>query len=127
MLISQPNSLFYLRQYLWLIALGIFAIFSLFYALRHDYFYPMAMTMGLGTAVLIAMLFPLTTVVTLFIIGVFPYVLQMTNYLPEDITKIGWGINAPDIVLLSMAGAIFLETLTIKRKVSKQNSSGLSI
>ena len=127
MLISQPNSLFYLRQYLWLIALGIFAIFSLFYALRHDYFYLMAMTMGLGTAVLVAMLFPLATVIALIITGVLPYVFQMTNSLPEDFTKIGWGINAPDIVLLSMAGAIFLEALIIKRKVSKQNSLGLSI
>ena len=127
MLISQPNSLFYLRQYLWLIALGIFAIFSLFYALRHDYFYLMAMTMGLGTAVLIAMLFPLATVVALIITGVLPNVFQMTGYLPEGFTVIGWGINAYDIVLLSMAGAIILESIIIKRKTSKQNSLGLSI
>src|SRR3989304_1681388 len=105
MLISQPNSLFYLRQYLWLIALGIFAIFSLFYALRHDYFYLMAMTMGLGTAVLIAMLFPLATVVALIITGVLPNVFQMTGYLPEGFTVIGWGINPFWIVLFLLAAA----------------------
>jgi len=127
MLISKPNSSIYLGQTFWFIILGIFAILWLFYLVLQDYFYLMAMTMGLGTAVLIAMLFPLATVIALIITGVLPYVLQMTNYLPVDFTKIGWGINAPDIVLLSMAGAIFLETLTIKRKVSKQNSSGLSI
>src|SRR3990170_2770006 len=93
MLISKPNSSIYLGQTFWFIILGIFAILWLFYLVLQDYFYLMAMTMGLGTAVLIAMLFPLAT----------------------------------DIALLSMAGAIFLETLTIKRKVSKQNSSGLSI
>ena len=127
MLTSKPISSIYSWQNLRLIALGIFAIFSLFYMVLHGYFYPMVMMMGFGTAALVAMSFPLATVIAFIITGVLPNIFLMTNYLPEDFTKIGWGINAPDIVLLSMAGAIFLETLIIKRKVSKQNSLGLSI
>ena len=93
----------------------------------HGYLYLMVVTMGLGTAVLVAMFFPMTTVVAFIIAGVLPDVFQMTNYLPWDFAALGWGINAPDVVLFSMCGAIILETPIARRKVAKQNSLGLSI
>lgn len=127
MLTSRVRGLPWNRQKHGQISVCVLTILAVVYLLFKGYLYLMALTISLGVAVLVAMMFPLATVLALFVTGILPSVFHMTRYLPPDFTAIVGGINAPDIVLLSMGGAIILETLRTKGKVVKQNSLALSI
>lgn len=127
MLTSRAGSLPYNRQKHWQLAICVLALVLMVYLLFKGYLYSMALMMTLGIAILVATMFPLATVLALFVTAIFPSVLQMTRYLPPDFMAIAGGVNAPDIVLLSMGGAIILETLRTKGKFLKQNSLVLSI
>ncbi len=126
MLTSRVRSLPWNRQKHGQVAVCVLTILVVVYLLFKGYLYLMALTISLGVAVLVATMFPLATVLALFVTGILPSVFQMTRYLPPDFTAIARGVNAPDIVLLSMGGAIILETLR-KGKVARQNSLVLSI
>jgi len=127
MLTLRAGSLPYNRQKYWQVAVCVLSILAVVYLLFKGYLHSTVFVMGLGVVVLLTIMSPLAAVLALFVTGILPVVFQMSRYLPADFTAIRWGLNAPDIVLLSMGVAIVLEILRTKGKVAKQNSLVLSI
>jgi O-antigen ligase len=72
---------------------------------------------GFAISSYIAFFFPTVTVVAILITGVIPTVFQMTPIFSEDYGLVALGFHAPDLVLLSMAGAVLLQLLRRKRVV----------
>jgi hypothetical protein len=69
------------------------------------------MLFGFAIALCAAYFFPLATVLALLITGVLPMVYQMTPDFNPDYGVIGSGLNAVDIVLVSMVGAVGIRLL----------------
>lgn len=78
---------------------------------------------GIALGSYAAFSFPAVAVIAVLITGVIPTVFQMTPIFSEDYGVIGLGFHAPDIVLLSMAGAVLLQVR--KRQEVQRNSLGL--
>jgi O-antigen ligase len=69
------------------------------------------MLLGVAITVYTAYFFPLITVLALLITAVLPVVYQMTPGFNPDYGVIGGGLNAVDIVLVSMAAAVGIRVL----------------
>lgn len=71
---------------------------------------------------------PLTTITCLFITGIVRQIFQMTRIVPEDFTVIGFGLRAEDVILLAMAGAVFIKIfIHISSKNYTENSNKIKM
>jgi O-antigen ligase len=92
------------------------AIFFLFLLLLmlNDYHLKLLVLVGFAAGTYIAVFFPLATTAILLVIAVLPTIFAMTPIFNEGYSQIPGGLNAEDIVLLCMGGAIILRLLRQK-------------
>jgi len=91
-----------------LIALAAFFYLLLLIMVLGGYQLHLVILIGSIVGLWFAYRFPLGTVVALLITGVIPTIFQMTPIFDENYGWVGGGLNAVDIVLVAMVGAVAL-------------------
>ena len=107
-----------------LVAVLVFGYLLFLFLVLNGYLPEFIIFVGFAIGSYVAFSFPAVAVIAVLITGVIPTVFQMTPIFSEDYGVIGRGFHAPDIALLSMAGAVLLQVR--KRQGVQRNSLGLS-
>jgi len=125
MFISKITNAFFLRQKYLEMVFFIFVGVPVVYLLMHGYLFKLTLLCFLGICVLIAYRVPLFTVFTLIILAILPSVFQMVPRYSEVWMNLGGGIRVPDVIMISMLGAVLLKLFFQAKKKPLQNKLGM--
>ena len=117
----------FLRQSSIEIIFCIFVFFGTCSLLFYGYLFQLTFIVLLAGCVSIAFRLPLITVFLLIILAVLPAVFQMIPNYSEEWMKVGFGIRIPDVVMVSMLGAVILKVIFRAKGLSARNNLNLSV
>jgi hypothetical protein len=123
---SNSNSSVNVTSILWWLLLGLAAIGLIVGSSIYGYSFAIAVIFGISLGVVMAYQFPLFTVFLSLVTGVLPLVFLMTPIYSVNWGALGGGLNAVDLVMVLMGGAVVLKLVFSGRRIGGLGLRGLS-